>query len=233
MGETKDSAALAVPFGSFSQILADNAERLRSQPALRDEHGEVSWAALADRVERIAARLLECGLERGQSVAILGTSSVAYALVFLAAVRAGGVAAPLTTSATAAQLAGMAEDSGARHIFIDRAKLSELGDACFPDMTRIVLDEELDGWMAPQGTSTPMVEHRPADPFNIIYSSGTTGTPKALSIRMQCVGGSSPRPQQAGSTMDWPCAAWLRPPSIRTPPWSPSSPRCWLAARCV
>ena len=46
-------------------------------------------AELVGLVERLAARLVETGLQRGQSVALLGTSSVEYALVFLAA-RAGG-----------------------------------------------------------------------------------------------------------------------------------------------
>ncbi|MBX7528057.1 class I adenylate-forming enzyme family protein [Qipengyuania vesicularis] len=171
---------LQAAFGSFPQILANWAESQPDRIAMRDDGGEISWAELGDRVERVAARLLEDGLERGQSVAILGYSSVAYALVFLAAVRAGGVAAPLTTSASADQLAGMAQDSGAAHIFIDRAKLAELGEDCFPGLTRIVLDEELDEWMAPEGTTAPAVEHQPSDPFNIIYSSGTTGTPKGI-----------------------------------------------------
>ena len=177
MGENHD---LTAPFGSFSTIISANAHALGGKLALRDEISALTWAELGDRVERIAARLIDDGLERGQSVAILGYSSVAYALVFLAAVRAGGVAAPLTTSATAEQLAGMASDSGAKHIFIDRAKLAELGKDCFPGMTRIVLDEELDDWMAGEGTKAPQVEHAPSDPFNIIYSSGTTGTPKGI-----------------------------------------------------
>ena len=99
MGE-KQIAALAEPFGSFPHIIADNAAALGGQVAIRDDEAELSWAELGDRVERIAARLVEDGLERGQSVAILGHSSIPYALVFLAAIRAGGVAAPLTTSAS-------------------------------------------------------------------------------------------------------------------------------------
>ncbi|RYY33858.1 MAG: 4-coumarate--CoA ligase, partial [Sphingomonadales bacterium] len=174
------AADLSQPFGSYADILARWAAVQPDNIALRDEAGELRWSDLHDRIERIAARLLEDGLERGQSVAILGTSSIAYALVFLAAVRAGGVAAPLTTSASPAQLAGMAADSGARHIFIDRAKLTELGDGCFPGMSRIVLDEELDGWMAAPGTYAPSFEPQPSDPFNIIYSSGTTGVPKGI-----------------------------------------------------
>ena len=171
---------LAQPFGSLPVELSRLAEAQPDKPALLDESNSVTWGELGSRVERIAAQLLADGLEHGQSVAILGASSAAYALVFLAAVRAGGVAAPLTTSASAEQLSGMARDSGARHIFIDRAKLTELGEDCFPGLERIVLDEELDDWMAPAESRAPAVDHAPSDPFNIIYSSGTTGTPKGI-----------------------------------------------------
>ncbi|MEO1730509.1 MAG: AMP-binding protein, partial [Pseudomonadota bacterium] len=84
-------AALEQPFGSFLGILT---EWSRAQPdaiALVDDARDVAWAELIGLVERLAARLVETGLEHGQSVAILGTSTVEYALVFLAAIRAGGV----------------------------------------------------------------------------------------------------------------------------------------------
>ncbi|MCT2559978.1 acyl--CoA ligase [Tsuneonella sp. YG55] len=174
------AARLAEPFGAFLKVLADWAAVQPDKPALRDEGGELAWSELDERIERIAARLQADGLEQGQSVAILGTSTIAYALVFLAAVRAGGVAAPLTTSATADQLAAMAADSGAAHIFIDRAKLGELGEDCFAGLSKIVLDEDLAEWMAPAGTRAAPAEPGPEDPFNIIYSSGTTGMPKGI-----------------------------------------------------
>lgn len=173
-------AFLEKPFHSFSEMLGFWAVRQPEAIALRDTSAELSWSAMHDRIERIAARLVETGLERGQSVAILGTSGVPYALVFLAAVRAGGVAAPLTTSASPQQLEGMARDSGAAHLFIDRTKLGELGEDFMPGLQRIVLDEELDAWMAPEGTVAPPVTPEKSDPFNIIYSSGTTGTPKGI-----------------------------------------------------
>ena len=170
---------LLEPFGSFSDVLARWAEVRGDAIALRDDRGALSWRDLHEKVERLAARFVEDGLERGQSVAILGTSCIAYALAFLAAVRAGGVAAPLTTSATAEQLEAMAKDSGARHVVIDAGKAGELGEGAFADMTRVPM-ESLDTWMAPQGTRAPAHVPEQADPFNIIYSSGTTGTPKGI-----------------------------------------------------
>lgn len=178
------SAPLAAPFGSYSKTLALRSRETPEKIALRDSGGELTWAEMHAKVERIAARLVETGLAEGQSVAILGTSSIAYALVFLAAVRAGGVAAPLTTSASRAQLEGMAADSGASHLFVDRAKTAELAasdtGAFLPELTHIILDEELESWMAPEGTLAPAHDPQPGDPFNIIYSSGTTGTPKGI-----------------------------------------------------
>jgi acyl-CoA synthetase (AMP-forming)/AMP-acid ligase II len=172
-------ALLTQDYGSFSAVLSKWAALQPDKLALRDEASDITWAQMDDRINRLAAKLIETGLAQGQSVAILGKSGVEYALVFLAAVRAGGVAAPLTTSASAAQLDGMVKDSGARHLFIDAAKSAELGPDFAVDLDRIAL-EELDGWMAPKETIAPAFEPGPKDAFNIIYSSGTTGVPKGI-----------------------------------------------------
>ena len=174
------AAQLDAEFGSFPGLIQAWGEFRGDAPALYDGTTNLSWRETAALVERIAARLQADGLERGQAVAILGTSTVEYALVFLAAIRAGGCAAPLTTSASPEQLAGMASDSGAIHLFIDRAKLNELGDFTLPIARQIVLDEELYSFMAPEGTKAAPFEPADKDPFNIIYSSGTTGIPKGI-----------------------------------------------------
>ena len=171
---------LEQPFGSFPGLIAAWGAHRGEAAALDDGMTRLSWREVADRVERLAARLQADGLERGQAVAILGTTTANYALVYLAAIRAGGCAAPLTTSASPQQLAGMAADSGALHLFIDRAKLSELGDFKLPVERQIVLDEDLDSFMAPAGTMAAPFTPEDADPLNIIYSSGTTGVPKGI-----------------------------------------------------
>ncbi len=173
------SEKLAQPFGSYSAILRDWVLAQPDKIALLDDDGNCTWGQMIDRIDRLAARLLETGLECGQSVAILGNSSIPYALVFLAAMRAGGVAAPLTTSASPEQLAGMTKDSGARHLFIDARKAAELGPDFMSDLIQVRL-EEVGSWMAPAGSVAPEFEPEPGDPFNIIYSSGTTGIPKGI-----------------------------------------------------
>ena len=173
-------------FGDFGALIGAWGEEKPYARALADSSSEYSWREVAQATARIAAQLQRDGLQRGQAVAILGTSNIPYALVYLAVVRAGGCAAPLTTSATPAQLAAMFRDSGAMHLFVDSAKLADIQNVALGDVKIIMLDNAvgehpaLTDWMAEQDAHFDATPPAATDPFNIIYSSGTTGTPKGI-----------------------------------------------------
>lgn len=173
-------------FGDFSALIGAWADEKPDTRALADSSSELTWLDVAQLTARIAAQLQGDGLQHGQAVAILGTSNVQYALVYLAAIRAGGCAAPLTTSAAPAQLAAMLRDSGAMHLFVDAAKLADLDGVALGDVKIVMLDKSvgdyphLTEWMAQEGAQFVATPPAATDPFNIIYSSGTTGTPKGI-----------------------------------------------------
>ena len=182
------AAELEREFGNWPGIIAAWGHHQPDALALDDGHAQITWRELSSTVDRIAVQLLADGLQRGQAVAILGTTGVSYALAYLAAIRAGGCAAPLTTSATPRQLANMIADSGASHLFIDAEKRAELlsSGVELPTLRHIMLDSSandapsLDDWMAPAGSTPDIAPPLVGDAFNIIYSSGTTGTPKGI-----------------------------------------------------
>ena len=151
-------------------------ERDRLRPHLTKDGRSVTYEELDRAMDRVAAALQRDGTKQRQAVASVAYPCVAQALVFLGALRAGSVAAPIQPSATPAQIAGMIADSGADIVFLDAANADALVGQDIA--AKVVMLEELDHWLAPAGATPDPVEIAPEDGFNIIYSSGTTGIPK-------------------------------------------------------
>lgn len=169
---------LASDFATVSDLIRGHAAERPDKPAMIHDDQSISYAALDTLLDRLAAALQREGVGKGDAVAILAASSIGYGAAFFATLRAGGVPAPLQPSATPAQLAAMIADSGARVLFLDETGAKALGDAQIT--ARPVRLETLDDFLAPEGSKPEPVEIGPDDPFNIIYSSGTTGTPKGI-----------------------------------------------------
>lgn len=159
-------------------------------PALICGDEVLSYAALDARVDRFAAALQRDGIQPRDALALCAVASVEYVVAFLGGLRAGAAVAPLAPSSSAASLVGMIGNSGARLLFVD-AEVKRLVEpvAAQISATPIALDAHagstaLDAWLAPPGarpdTIPAAVTIDPAWPFNIIYSSGTTGTPKGI-----------------------------------------------------
>ncbi|MEG3180702.1 class I adenylate-forming enzyme family protein [Sphingomonas sp. LT1P40] len=170
---------LAEPFGTLPDLIAAHARERGDKIALIHGDSALTYAALNMRMDRIAAALQRAGTVQRQAVAIVGGMSVDYAAVFLGAIRAGAVPAPIAPSSTGDQMAAMIADCGANVVFLDADAAATLGDRVVTAQ-RVMLDSSgLDAFLEDAGTPTP-VTIQPDDPFNIIYSSGTTGTPKGI-----------------------------------------------------
>ncbi len=169
---------LAGEFATVSDLIRGHAAERPDKPAMIFEDQSISYAELDVLLDRLAAALQREGVGKGEAVAILAASSIEYGAAFFAALRVGGVPAPLQPSATPAQLAAMIADSGTSILFLDETGAKALGDV--PVSAKIVRLEALEDFLAPEGSKPEPVAIGPDDPFNIIYSSGTTGTPKGI-----------------------------------------------------
>jgi acyl-CoA synthetase (AMP-forming)/AMP-acid ligase II len=181
------AAAEPLPdFETLPDLIGGHARARPDATALVCGDERMTYAQLDAEMDRVAATLQRDGLKPRDAIAICAHASNAYVVLFMGALRAGIAVAPLAPSSTPAQIAAMTADAGARHLFLDAANAQavprELTGAA---VQRIRLDESdgdtrLSQWLAPVGTKPAPVRIDPAWPFNIIYSSGTTGTPKGI-----------------------------------------------------
>ncbi len=150
---------LAQPFGTLPELIALHAARAPRHPAIVIDERSVDYASLDALATRIAARLHRDGLARGDAVAICAPTSADYLAIYIGALRAGVAVAPISPALARESIDAMIRDSGAKRTYTGGA---------------------LDDWLAAPDAAAPAISAGPEDPFNIIYSSGTTGTPKGI-----------------------------------------------------
>jgi len=179
-------------FGLITDLIRAHAKAAPTALALVEGQRTLSYGALDALMDRVAATLQRDGVRPGESIAICASPSIAYASVFLGALRVGVAVAPLAPSSTAESLRRMATDAEAKLLFLDAdvaAALDATGGSTSLSSTlpaiRIALDASaagraLDDWLAPVGATPSHTDIQSSLPFNIIYSSGTTGEPKGI-----------------------------------------------------
>jgi long-chain acyl-CoA synthetase len=179
------SAPFEHDYGVITEQVRAHARRDPSHLALVDKTASVTYAQLDAMMDRVAAALERDGVKPQQAIAICAAASVHYAAIFLGALRAGVVVAPLAPGSTTEQLQAMLKDADAKILFTEDATAEAVKAAQALDIPRVSLDSssvgtQLVDWVAPFGTAFKAVSPEPDWAFNIIYSSGTTGTPKGI-----------------------------------------------------
>jgi len=171
-------------FVDISTRIGRHAAERPDDEALVVDGRRLGWAEFDRRINRCANALIGLGVRPGDRVAILAPTSAAYLETFLGTLRAGAVVVPLSPLAGVDALRAMLQDSGAVALCAGAAT-RELAEACAgPVACRIAFDFEAPGWHGYESLSTdetaPGVAIAPEFGFNLIYSSGTTGTPKGI-----------------------------------------------------
>jgi acyl-CoA synthetase (AMP-forming)/AMP-acid ligase II len=157
-----------------------------------DEH-RLTWRAFNARVNRLAHALLAAGLRKGDKVATVLPNCLELLEIYMAAAKTGLVVVPASPLLQAAGLATLLENSDAMMV-VSTTAFADTLDA-IRDKLRLIADSRyvlVDGAARPGFrryadlvTGAPETEPPDAglvdsDPYNIIYSSGTTGDPKGI-----------------------------------------------------
>ena len=173
-------------FGTLAELIAAQGRERPSHLALVDGERTLDYAGLNQLMDQIAAALQRDGVAPRDAVAICATTSLEYAAVFMGALRAGAAAAPLAPSSSPESLVMMLKDCGSRLFFVDKAVAQALAGVAGDISARLIaldgsdVGQPFEDWLAEAGAQPASVMVEPNDPFNIIYSSGTTGAPKGI-----------------------------------------------------
>ena len=112
-------------FNFAQHLIARNAQR-PAKTAFIDDHGQLSYGELADRVRQMAAALQACGVRREERVLLLMTDGIDWPVSFLGALYAGIVPVAVNTLLTADDYAFMLRNSRAQAALVSASLLPML-----------------------------------------------------------------------------------------------------------
>lgn len=174
-----------MPRQTLADVLARHAAERPSAVALRFEGRELSYSALARRSEAVAA-LLRHGwsVRPGDRVAWLGSNHVEQLVLLFALARIGAMLLPLNFRLAPAEWDTLVADCTPRHLVHDetasgaaQALAERQGLSAHPvaDLLRAVAEPR-----SAEGSASVMPDHGvAAAPVLLVYTSGTTGQPRA------------------------------------------------------
>jgi long-chain acyl-CoA synthetase len=119
----------------------------------------------------LAASLAAEGVGAGDRCAILAHNDAHWCAAYLGILKCGAVAVPLDTNYSAAQVATIVRDSGARLLFVSDKLKANAVNAGVP---------LFDLHSEPVAPAAPVAPVAPAAPAVILYTSGTTSDPKGV-----------------------------------------------------
>ena len=182
--------------GTIGRLWRDACGGGRASPAFLAQEGEgwtpVSWAQAAERrVEQLAAGFAAAGVGRGDRVALLARTRLRWSLVDFALASIGAVVVPLYPTASAEDVGHIVSHCGVSLLVAETAR--QLRRTSVPEgLATVVIELEGAGSLAELGDrGRALLESRPdtvdrlraavepGDVLTYLYTSGTTGLPKA------------------------------------------------------
>jgi 2-aminobenzoate-CoA ligase len=164
------------------ELLDRNLDRGRGDhPALVTPQETLSYAQLADRVDRIARVLVErLGLVPGNRVLLRSANNAWMVAAYFAVLKAGGVVVATMPLLRAKELGQMLRKARISHALCDARLAGELRKAEAPDLRHLVCwgDGELEGMVAQAAPGFPACDTASDDICLIGFTSGSTGEPK-------------------------------------------------------
>ena len=198
-------------FTSVNKLYQEAFKKNWDRPAISNYHGEtLHYKDVARRMEKLHIMFEECGLQKGDKVAICSRNQANWAVTFLAIMTYGAVPVPLLHEFKSANIHHLVNHSEAKILFVDDVIWEGLTETEMPDLQAIIQvntfkilfasDEkivdakthlnELFGRKYPEAFTPDCLEYYEdsADELAVInYTSGTSGFSKGVMIPYRAI----------------------------------------------
>ena len=198
-------------FTSVNKLFEESFKKNWDRPAISNYQGvTLHFRDVARRMEKLHIMFDECGLQKGDKVAICSRNQANWAVAFLAAMTYGAVPVPLLHEFKSANIHHLVNHSEARVLFVDEVIWEGLSESEMPDLQAIIqvnnfkvlyaADEkiydakvhlnELFGRKYPEAFEPQMLNYYEdsADELAVInYTSGTSGFSKGVMIPYRAI----------------------------------------------
>jgi long-chain acyl-CoA synthetase len=170
---------------NLAKILSDSVERNADGVALKLDDAELTYGLLDGGSAAVAGLLKEKGFAPGDRVGIMLPNVPYFAVVYYGVLRAGGVVVPMNVLLKGREVKFYLEDPGAKIVFAwhEFAEAAEAGAEQAGAECVLVKPGEFEELLG--GVAEPATEYADRDGDDtavILYTSGTTGTPKGAEL---------------------------------------------------
>ena len=198
-------------FTSVNKIFENSFKKNWDRPAISNYQGEtLHYKDLARRMEKLHIMFEECGLQKGDKVAICSRNQANWAVTFLAILTHGAVPVPLLHEFKSSNIHHLVNHSEAKILFVDEVIWEGLSETEMPDLHAIIQvnnfkilyanDEsivdakahlnELFGRRYPEAFTSDCISYYEdsAEELAVInYTSGTSGFSKGVMIPYRAI----------------------------------------------
>ncbi|MFF2552804.1 amino acid adenylation domain-containing protein [Nocardia sp. NPDC058058] len=175
--ETGQAVAITLP-GLLTRAAAYDPDAC----AMRCESGALSYRELGQRANQLARRLIALGIGPEDIVAVALPRSPEWVVAVCAIAHSGAAYLPVDPNAPAERIEHMLADSGAALGITTDRRRADLPALAGGGWLLIDPDEPADDPAAPVTDADRVRPLRPHHPAYVMYTSGSTGIPKAATI---------------------------------------------------
>lgn len=170
---------------NISSLLSHNAFKYPNKEAVVDPYKRYTYAQLNDQVNRLASQLKSQGFKKGSKIVIYMPNVVEFTVAYFAIQRIGAIVVPINAKFALPEVEFVLEHSGATAIFVHELLYPVVKDLS-GEYYLVKTGKEENKWLSfesliEQGDSSPIeCDLKEDDESTILYTSGTTGSPKGV-----------------------------------------------------